>query len=63
MKHFKNSIGFDKDEHYKYVAEDLYKNGVFADNERETANNVGRKVTIPDENKAEKHRKKNDTRF
>ena len=63
MKHFQNRIGFDKDEHYKYVAEDLYKNGVFDDNEREIANNAGRKITIPDENKAKKNRKKNDTRF
>lgn len=24
MKHFQNKIGFDKDEHYKYVSDDLY---------------------------------------
>ena len=26
MKHFQNRIGFDKDEKYKYVSDDLYKN-------------------------------------
>ena len=40
MKHFQNRICFDKNEHYRYVAEDLYKNGVFDDNEREIANNI-----------------------
>ena len=49
MKHFQNKIGFDKDEHYKYVSDDLYKNGVFDDNDNEIANL--------------KDRKKNDTRF
>ena len=63
MKHFQNKIGFDKDEHYKYVSDDLYKNGIFDDNDNEIANNIYKKVTIPDENKAEKNRKKNDTRF
>ena len=29
IKHFQNKIGFDKDEHYKYVSTDLYKNGIF----------------------------------
>lgn len=29
IKHFQNKIGFDKDEHYKYVSDDLYKNGIF----------------------------------
>lgn len=44
MKHFQNKIGFDKDEHYKYVSDDLYKNGIFDDNDNEIANNVRRKV-------------------
>ena len=64
MKHFQNKIGFDKDEHYKYVSDDLYKNGIFDDNDNEIANNILRKVTVPNENKAEKNKKKNnDTRF
>ena len=60
MKHFQNKIGFDKDEHYKYVSDDLYKNGIFDDNDNEIANNIYRKVTIPDENKNNKLKKKND---
>ena len=57
-------IGFNNDEKYKYVSDDLYKNGIFDDNDNEIANNILRKVTIPNENKAEKNRKKNnDTRF
>ena len=64
MKHFQNKIGFDKDEHYKYVSDDLYKNGIFDDNDNEIANNILRKVTVSNENKAEKNKKKNnDTRF
>ena len=64
MKHFQNKIGFDKDEHYKYVSDDLYKNGIFDDNDNEIANNILRKVTVLNENKAEKNKKKNnDTRF
>ena len=36
----------------------------YDDNDNEIANNILRKVTIPNENKAEKNRKKNnDTRF
>ena len=63
MKHFQNKIGFDKDEHYKYVSDDLYKNGIFDDNDYEIANNVRRKVRTTDEIANLKDRKKNDTRF
>ena len=56
-------IGFDKDEHYKYVSTDLYKNGIFDDNDNEIANNVRRKVKTIDEIVNLKDRKKNDTRF
>ena len=63
MKHFQNKIGFDKDEHYKYVSDDLYKNGVFGDNDNEIANNVRRKEKTTDEIANLKDRKKNDTRF
>ena len=37
MKRFQSKLGFDKNEHYKYVTDDLYKNGVFNDNEKEIA--------------------------
>lgn len=63
MKHFQNKIGFDKYEHYKYVSDDLYKNGIFDDNDNEIANNVRRKVKTTDEIVNLKDRKKNDTRF
>ena len=44
--------------------DDLYKNGIFDNNDNEIANNIARKVTIPDENKQIKNKKKNnDTRF
>ena len=64
MNHFHKRICYDKDNNYKIVSDDLYKNGIFDDNDNEIANNISRRVTILDENKNEKHRKKNnDTRF
>ena len=63
MSHFHKRICYDKDNNYKIVSDDLYKNGIFDDNDKEIANNIYRKVTISDENKAEKNKKKNDTRF
>ena len=64
MSHFHKRITYDNDANYKIVSDDLYKNGIFDDNDNEIANNILRKVTIPNENKAEKNRKKNnDTRF
>ena len=63
MKHFQNKIGFDKDEHYKYVSNDLYKNDIFDGNDNEIANDVRRKVKTIDEIANLKGRKKNDTRF
>ena len=64
MSHFHKKITYDNDQKYKIVSDDLYKNGIFDDNDNEIANNILRKVTIPNENKAEKYRKKNkDTRF
>ena len=64
MSHFHKRITYDNDQNYKIVSDDLYKNGIFDDNDNEIANNILRKVTIPNENKAEKSKKKNnDTRF
>ena len=65
MKHFQIRIGHDKDEHYKYVSEDLYKNGIFDDNDKEIADNFGRKIrTIEELNKFKDIKKKNnDIRF
>ena len=64
MSHFHKRICYDKDNNYKIVSDDLYKNGIFDNNDNEIANNIARKVTIPDENKQTKNKKKNnDTRF
>ena len=58
MSHFHKRICYDKDNNYKIVSDDLYKNGIFDDNDNEIANNINRKVTIPDENKQTKNKKK-----
>ena len=60
MSHFHKKITYDNDQNYKIVSDDLYKNGIFDDNDNEIANNIYRKVSIPDENKNKKLRKKND---
>ena len=36
--------GYCKDEKYKYVSDDLYKNGILDDNDNEITNNVKRKI-------------------
>ena len=64
MNHFHKRICYDKDNNYKIVSDDLYKNGIFDNNDNEISNNIARKVTIPDDNKQNKNKKKNnDTRF
>ena len=63
MSHFHKRICYDKDSNYKIVSDDLYKNGIFDDNDNEIANNVRRKVKTTDEIVNLKDRKKNDTRF
>ena len=64
-EHFEKSIlyynYYDKDNNYKIVSDDLYKNGIFDDNDNEIANNIYRKVTIPNENKNRK--RNNNIRF
>ena len=64
MSHFQKKINYYKDENYKIVSDDLYKNGIFDDNDYEIATNELRKVTIPNKDKFDKNKKKNnDTRF
>ena len=64
MSHFQKKINYYKDENYKIVSDDLYKNGIFDDNDYEIVTNELRKVTIPDKNKLDNNKKKNnDTRF
>ena len=60
MSHFHKRITYDNNQNYKIVSDDLYKNGIFDDNDNEIANNIYRKVTIPNENKNNKLKKKND---
>ena len=59
MKRFQSKLGFDKNEHYKYVTDDLYKNGVFNDNEKEIATTYSRKIKTQDEINTSKTKKKN----
>ena len=59
IKHFQNKIGFDKDEKYKYVSDDLYKNGIFDDNDNRIVNDVARKIKATDELDNTKIKKKN----
>ena len=64
MGHFHKRICYDKDNNYKIVSDDLYKNGIFTDDENEIANNIARKIKPKDEmNNAKNNRKKCDTRF
>lgn len=64
MSHFHKRICYDKDNNYKIVSDDLYKNGIFDDNDNEIANNIYRKITIPNENNQNNNKKKNnDIRF
>lgn len=44
MGHFHKRICYDKDENYKIVSDDLYKTGIFTDDENNIANNIYRKV-------------------
>ena len=60
MSHFHKKITYDHDQNYKIVSDDLYKNSIFDDNDYEIANNIYRKVTILDEKKNNKPKKKND---
>ena len=64
MGHFHKRICYDKDNNYKIVSDDLYRNGIFTDDENEIANNIARKVKPKDEtNKDKSNRKKYDTKF
>ena len=63
MKHFQNRINYDKDENYKIVSDDLYRNGIFSDDDYEIANNLNKKVELKeDANIRNKARNKSDAR-
>ena len=59
LKHFQNKIGFDKDEKYKYVSDDLYRNGIFDDNDNKIANDVRKTIKTTNELNNAKTKKKN----
>ena len=64
MGHFHKKICYEKDENYKIVSDDLYKNGIFTDDENQIANDIHKEVKTPDEiSKIKENRKKNDRRF
>lgn len=61
MSRFHKKICYENDKNYKVVSDDLYKSGVLNENENEIANDIARKVTIPDKDKNKK--RNNDVRF
>ena len=63
MSHFHKRICYDKDNNYKIVSDDLYKNGIFTDDENEIANNIARKVKPKDEMNKDKNNRKKYDRF
>lgn len=63
LKRFQEMIGFNNDEKYKYVSDDLYKNGIFDDTDNEIANDITRKVKTEDEIIASKLKKKKFDRY
>ncbi len=58
MSHFHKRICYDKDNNYKIVSDDLYKNGIFTDDEKEIANNIARKVKPKEDIEQTKNKKK-----
>ena len=58
MKYFHKRICYDKDENYKIVSKDLYKNGIFTDDENEIANDITRKVEPKEDIEKSKTKKK-----
>ena len=58
MSHFHKRICYDKDSNYKIVSDDLYKNGIFDDNDNEIANDIARKIkTVYEINNSKNNRK------
>ena len=58
MSHFHKRICYDKDNNYKIVSDDLYKSGIFTDDENEIANNIARKVKPKEDIEQIKNKKK-----
>ena len=58
MNHFHKRICYDKDNNYKIASDDLYKSGIFTDDENEIANNIARKVKSKEDIEQIKNKKK-----
>ena len=58
MNHFHKRICYDKDNNYKIVSDDLYKNGIFTDDENEIANDITRRVKLKEDVEKLKNKKK-----
>ena len=58
MSHFHKRICYDKDNNYKIASDDLYKSGIFTDDENEIANNIARKVKSKEDIEQIKNKKK-----
>lgn len=63
IKHFQNKIGFDKNEKYKYVSDDLYRNGIFDNNDNRIVNDVSKKIKTVDELNNSNIKKKNNMKL
>lgn len=59
MGHFHKKICYDKDNNYKIVSDDLYKNGIFTDDENKITNDIRRKVKPKEDIEQTKNKKKN----
>ena len=59
MEHFHKRVCYNKDNNYKIVSDDLYKNGIFTDDENEIANNIARKIKPKENIEQAKNKKKN----
>ncbi len=58
MEYFHKRICYDKNENYKIVSKDLYKNGIFTDDENEIANHITRKEEPKEDIEKSKTKKK-----
>ena len=59
MNHFYKRICYDKDNNYKIVSDNLYKNGIFDDNDNRIVNDISRKIKPADELNNTNVKKKN----
>ena len=59
MSHFHKRICYDKDNNYKIVSDDLYRNGIFDDNDNQIDNDVRKTIKTTNELNNAKTKKKN----